>query len=158
MRTELGIPPAHMLLMELREEVRDRLEDTSSRAWRRRLRFKEPGFGTIEAGIPLATKGSSRDCPLSPLPRRLLLLSCPLVKFSSSSSIMALFLLSLRALMMDSLAQGSRASLGVNEKEPGEERCSNSGERPMWLSGRAIFTVTGLWTGLEWQVESWIFR
>lgn len=46
LRTELGIPPAHMLLMELREEVRDRLEDTSSRAWRRRLRFKEPGLGT----------------------------------------------------------------------------------------------------------------
>lgn len=76
LRMELEIPPIHRLFAELREEVRDRFEDESSRQWER-PRFNEPDLGTRDTGPPLATRGSSMDCPLPPLPWRLLLLSCP---------------------------------------------------------------------------------
>lgn len=42
LRMELEIPPTHRLFAELREEVRDRFEDESSRQWERRPRFNEP--------------------------------------------------------------------------------------------------------------------
>lgn len=51
LRMELGIPPTGRLLMELREEVRDLLEEPSSRQWdRRRQRFREPGLGARGRG------------------------------------------------------------------------------------------------------------
>lgn len=44
LRLELGMPPVHILVRELTEEVRDRLFKWSSELWEARLLFKEPGL------------------------------------------------------------------------------------------------------------------
>lgn len=45
LRRELGIPPTYRLFTELREEVRDLLEEQSSRQWEEASpRFREPGL------------------------------------------------------------------------------------------------------------------
>ena len=51
MRLELGMPPVHVLVRELTEEVRDRLFKWSSELWEARLLFREPDLGTKAAGI-----------------------------------------------------------------------------------------------------------
>lgn len=54
LRIELGIPPTDRLFTELREEVRDLLEEQSSRQWEGTSpRFREPGLGKETAVIGL---------------------------------------------------------------------------------------------------------
>lgn len=147
LRLELGMPPVYVLVMELTEEVRDLLFRWSSELWEVRPLFRDPGFGTKEAGTPLATRGSNADCPLPLLSCRLLLFSCPSVSTCSSSSTV-LFFLSLRALSTVSFAHGSGALLDVEDSVE-VINCSCTGERVNLLSGGAILTVTGLHTILE---------
>lgn len=147
LRLELGMPPVYVLVMELTEEVRDLLFKWSSALWELRLLFRDPGLGTKEAGMPLATRGSNAECPLPLLSWRRLLFSWPSVSICSSSSTV-LFFLSLRAFSTVSFAHGSGALLdGEGSVEP--INCSGIGERVNLLSGGAILTVTGLHTILE---------
>lgn len=154
LRLELGMPPVHVLVMELREEVRDRLFKWSSELWEARLLFREPGLGT-NAGTPLATRGSNAEWPLPLLSWRLLLFSWP-SRCSCSSSSTVLFFFSLRALSTVSFAQGSGALLD-GEDSVVLSICSGIGERSSLLSGGAILTVTGLHTILEFRAESTAF-
>lgn len=50
-----------MLFNELMEDVRDLLEMGSSEHWELVPLFSVPGFGTNEAGAPLANKGSNAE-------------------------------------------------------------------------------------------------
>lgn len=77
LRLELGMPPVHVLVMELRDDVRERLCRWSSEVWEVRPLFRDPGLGTNAAGTPLATRGSKAEWPLPLLSWRLLLFSCP---------------------------------------------------------------------------------
>ena len=100
------MPAVYVLVKELREEVRDLLFKGSSELWELRPLFRDPGFGTKEAGTPLATTGWNAECPPPLLSWRLLLASWPSANVWSSSSTV-LFLLSLRALGSVSFAHGS---------------------------------------------------
>lgn len=155
LRLELGMPPVHVLVRELTEEVRDRLFKWSSELWEARLLFREPGLGTNAAGTPLATRGSNAECPLPLLSWRLLLLSWP-SRCSWSSSPTVLFFFSLRAFSTVSFAQGSGALLD-GEDSVVLSICSGIGERNSLLSGGAILTVTGLHTILEFRADSTAF-
>lgn len=110
LRLELRMPPVHVLVRELTEDVRERLFKWSSELWEARPRFKVPGLGTKDAGTPLAIRGSNAECPLPLLSWRLLLFSWPSMRIWSSSSTV-LFLRSLRALSTVSFAHGSGALL-----------------------------------------------
>lgn len=156
LRLELGMPPVHVLVRELTEEVRDRLFRWSSELWEARLLFSEPGFGTNAAGTPpLAIRGSNADWPLPPLSWRLLLFSWP-SRCSCSSSSTVLFFFSLRAVSTVSFAQGSGALLD-GEDSVVLSICSGIGDRSSLLSGGAILTVTGLHTILEFRADSTAF-
>jgi hypothetical protein len=155
LRLELGMPPVHVLVRELTEEVRDRLFKWSSELWEVRPLFRDPGLGTKEAGTPLATRGSNAECPLPLLSWRLRLFSWTSSSTWSSSST-ALFFLSLRAFSTVSFAHGSRTSLD-DEDSIDVVICSDAGERIGLLFGGAILTVTGLQTILELRAESTAF-
>lgn len=155
MRLELRMPPVHVLVRELTEEVRDRLFKWSSELWEVRPLFRDPGFGTKEAGTPLATRGSNAECPLPLLSWRLLLFSWPSTNTWSSSSTI-LFFLSLRAFSTVSFAHGSGTLLDGEGSVELINR-SGAGERVSLLSGGAILTVTGLHTIFEFREESTAF-
>lgn len=127
-------PPKAPPLDELTEEVRDRFRLCSSTATVS-PRFREPGLGMSWAEVPLGRRGSKADCALPPLSLRLLLLLCVSRLRSSSTS---LFLLSFSTFRTLSLEQGSASALGSST---GLHTCSK-----LCVSGRAIFTVTGLHT------------
>lgn len=152
LRLELRMPPVHVLVRELTEDVRERLFKWSSELWEVRPRFKVPGLGTKDAGTPLATSGSKAECPLPLLSWRLLLFSWPSTNISSSSSTV-LFLRSLRAFSTVSFAHGSGVLLD-DEDSVELMICSDIGARGGLLSGGAILTVTGLHTILELRADS----
>lgn len=67
LRLELGMPPVHVLAMELRDDVRERLCSWSSEVWEVRPLFRDPGLkdrvvsGKAQPGLAIAT-GTMTDC------------------------------------------------------------------------------------------------